>query len=302
MNVVMVSKGTINRELIQRIKEAIPPLPHIIKNIVNFTYYEEVSVDKLAEEITKEPELAGEILKFINSNVFSLVRVNSLQHAIVVLGTYNIARMSIAFWVKKLMGEKILEGYLQRKNELAIQSFVGAYATKRLCSLIAPALEYTAFTASALRNVGKMISDSYVFLTRKDIVSEMFKGKSLVEAEESIFGISFPEINYIVAESWGLGDELRIPIRYFKRPETLPPDVSTDIKLITYAVHLGDIVAQMSGIGASFDNIIDRFSRNTFIVLKIDETTIENLLAELCARADLILSEFFGAELKEIGK
>ncbi len=280
-------------KIIEGLRERIPPLPGVLKSIINLTMYEDVSVSKIAEEIAKEPELAGEILSFANSRLFSVLPASSLEHAICLLGTYNISRIAIAFWAKKLQSQKSLLGYSQRKNELAIQSFVGAYASKRICDLKLPSYSPVCFAAATLRNMGKIILDFYIFSEKQDIISQIFSGRDMREAEEAVLGLSFPEINYIIAENWGLPDDIKIPVRFFKKPDSLPNSVPDYIKLITYVVHVGDMISQMTGVGVGFDNMLDRFSKEAYTVLRIDEDIIEAILSETFMKIDSIVDEFF---------
>lgn len=282
----------VRKKVIAELVDKIPPLPWILKNVINLSFYEEVPISKIAEEISKDPDLAGGILRFANSRLFSIQKVSTIEHAIILLGTKNIARIAIAFWVKRLQ-DKNLVGYLHRKNELAIQSFVGAYATKRVCDFSEPSISQVAFAGAVLRNIGKLFLDFFVYSSREGILSQLYEGQDMVEAENEVLGISFPEVSYLVAQTWELPDDIKIPLRYFKKPDLLPKDTPQFIREITYAIHVGDIIAQMTGVGAGFDNMLEKFSKRSFEVLKIDDEVISAILSETFVKVELIIDEFF---------
>ena len=279
-------------KILSEIEKKIPPLPHVIRNIINLTMYEEVSVQKLAEEIAKEPNLVADIMRYINSRTFSTIRVSSLETAIVFLGVYNIARLTLAFWIKRLQ-ETELKGYIYKKAELALQSFIGGYTSKRIAEISFPHLSQNAFAVASMRNIGKIILDFYVFLEKKEMLRSVLSGKDMREAEEEILGISHQEVNYLIAEAWNLPDDIKIPIRYFKSPHLLPNDTPDYIKNLTFIVHVGDIIAQMTGVGAGFDNMVEKFSKKSFDVLKIKESDIEMIFYETFLKVETISEEFF---------
>jgi hypothetical protein len=92
---------------------------------------------------------------------------------------------------------------------------------------------------------------------------------------------------------WGLPDDIKIPLRYFKKPDFLPSNTPEFIRYITYAVHVGDIISQMTGVGAGFDNMVQKFSKKSFDVLKIDDEVISVILSETFSKVEVIIDEFF---------
>lgn len=289
----------IRENILKEIENKVPALPEVIRNLLNVHFYVDMPVSKIAEEIGKDPNLAAEIMRFANSRLFSVLRVVSLEHAIVVLGVHSISRIALAFWVKRLEESRDLIGYNQRKRDIALQSFIGAYASKRLADIVEPFLAMPAFTSAAIRSIGRLVLDMYLYAQKNHLIHQIYSGFDPQTAEEEILGISFPEATYIICDSWNIPNDIKIPCRYFKNPDNLPEETPPIIRKLTYIVHVGDIVAQMTGVGAGFDNMIERFSRKTYSVLKIDERIIENLFYETFVRTERIIEEFFTeADLK----
>lgn len=278
-------------EILRNFESKVPPLPEVIKNLLNIQYYSDTPVWKIAEDIAKDPNLALEVLKFANSSLFSALKVTSLEHAIVVLGVYSVARICLAFWVKRLQESQDLTGYRQKKRDIVLQSFVGAYASKRIADIVDPFLSMSSFAAAAVRSIGRLAIDSYVYAKKNDIIKDIYGGNEPTIAEEKILGISFTEATYLIAKSWGIPDDIKIPCRYFRNPDRLGDDVNPVIRKITYIVHVGDIIAQMTGAGAGFDNMIERFSRRSLHILKIDERLIEAIFYETFVRTERIIEE-----------
>jgi len=286
-------------EILEKVVRAMPPLPSIIKNLLNHTFYEEVSISEVVQDIGKDPNLAGEIMRLVNSQSFSLIRVSTLEHAVILLGVKNVFRIAIAMWVKNI-GDTYLPGYQQKKGELSFNSFIGGYASKRIAEVSYPSLSYIAFSAAVLRNIGKIAIDQLILNKKSEIIQEIFKGKSEIEVEEEILGITFTDANYMIAEAWNLPEELKIPMKFFKTPHLVPEDIPEYIKFTTYIVHVGDVISQMVGIGGGFDNLVERFSRKSFDVLKISEKHIEMIFTETFMKAEQIISEFFGEQQRSL--
>jgi HD-like signal output (HDOD) protein len=286
-------------EILERVVRAMPPLPSIIKNLLNYTFYEEVSISEVVQDIGKDPNLAGEIMRLVNSQSFSLIRVSTLEHAVIFLGVKNVFRIAIAMWVKNI-GDTYLPGYQQKKGELSFNSFIGGYASKRVAEVSYPSLSYIAFSAAVLRNIGKIAIDQLILNKKSEIIQEIFKGKSEIEVEEEILGTTFTDANYMIAEAWNLPEELKIPMKFFKTPHLVPEDIPEYIKFTTYIVHVGDVISQMVGIGGGFDNLVERFSRKSFNVLKISEKHIEMIFTETFMKAEQIISEFFGEQQRSL--
>jgi HD-like signal output (HDOD) protein len=281
--------------ILEKAVSKMPPLPSIIKNLLNYAFYETVPVSQIVEDIGKDPTLAGQILKFANSQLLSPIRVSTLEHAIVLLGTKNVFRIAIALWAKNI-GDTYLPGYQQKKGELSLNSFIGGYASKRIAEVSYPSVSYLAFSAAVLRNIGKIAIDQIVLHKKSEIIQEIFKGKSAIEVEEEILGITFTDANYMVAQVWNLPEELKIPMKFFKTPHLVPDDIPEYIKFTTYIVHVGDVISQMVGIGSSFDNLVERFSKKSFDILKISEKYIEMIFTETFLKTEQILYEFFGED------
>jgi HD-like signal output (HDOD) protein len=281
--------------ILEKAVSKMPPLPSIIKNLLNYAFYETVPVSQIVEDIGKDPTLAGQILKFANSQLLSPIRVSTLEHAIVLLGTKNVFRIAIALWAKNI-GDTYLPGYQQKKGELSLNSFIGGYASKRVAEVSCPSVSYLAFSAAVLRNIGKIAIDQIVLHKKSEIIQEIFKGKSAIEVEEEILGITFTDANYMVAQVWNLPEELKIPMKFFKTPHLVPDDIPEYIKFTTYIVHVGDVISQMVGIGSSFDNLVERFSKKSFDILKISEKYIEMIFTETFLKTEQILHEFFGED------
>lgn len=291
------SELQIRETILKELESRIPALPEVIRNLLNINYYAETPVTKIAEEIAKDPNLAGEIMRFANSRLFSVLKVTSLEHAIVVLGVHSVSRIALAFWVKRLEESKDLVGYVQKKRDIALQSFVGAYASKRIADITDPFLSTQAFASAAIRSVGRLVIDLHVYAQRNNIIQQVYSGHDPQTAEEKLLGISFPEATYIICKIWNLPDDIKIPCRYFKNPDSLPQNIHPVIKKLTHIVHVGDIIAQMTGAGAGFDNMIERFSKRSLQVLKIDERIIEDIFYETFLRTERIVEEFFGENL-----
>jgi HD-like signal output (HDOD) protein len=283
-------KGDIR--VIEKVISKIPPIPSVFVTIMKLLRTDTHSPYRIAEEIAKDTVLAADVLKVVNSPLYGFQRrISSLEHAIVILGSRTISKLAIAAWAKRFQQIE-LRGYGHARGALAYQSMVGGYAARKVAESVAlKFLEETIFTAAVVRNIGKVILDSFVKDKYRDIMKRVENGKPFNIAEAEAIGVDQAEIGYLLAEKWFFPKEISLTIKYFHNPSEYTGDER--VEKIIISVHIADRVAMLVGEGSGRDNMLYIVDRNALGRIGIKEDDVERICVDTLLACDKIKEEFF---------
>ena len=274
--------------------EKMPSLPQVIINIQNMLRDETTPAKRLALELTKDPILAAETLRIVNSPLYGFItQVTSLEQAVVILGTKTISRLVTVAWSKRIMmGEQ--KGYGQQRGENAVSSLIGGYAAKKVAEISGlRTISDIIFTSAVLRNIGKIALDALL----KDRITQIFEKvrqdrKPFWIVEREIFGFDHSELGYMIAQKWNLPKEICLTIRYFHWPSSFKGE-NIILKIISCA-HIGDTISMMVGDSSSRDSMLYQFDTNTFSILGIKEEDFYSIAQDTASSVEDIKTEIYG--------
>lgn len=284
---VDISKGILDEAL-----KKLPPIPAVLSKLIHMFEQPSASASTIAEELAKDPVLASDVLRVVNSPLYGFEKqILSLEHAVVILGADAITRLVIAAWAKKIQ-EVELKGYMQERGALAYQSMLGGYAARKVAETAALTfLTDVIFTAAVIRNIGKVALDAVVFSKINEVMKEVRAGKAFDRAEKSVFGVNHAEVGYILVERWSFPRELSLTIKHFHRPSEFKGNER--ILKIVSCVHVGDRIATLVGEGTGIDGMLYSIDSVALRVLNIGEENIEKIFVETVLVADKVKEEFF---------
>lgn len=293
-------------ELLGKIKSctSLPTLPAIAVQVLELTQKEEVDLNQIAATITKDPALAGKILKTVNSSFYGRAHaVSTVSHALVILGLQSVKTLVLGFSLVTSLTKDRTKGFDHMRYWR--RSIYAATAARLLSSKVGFVQQEEAFLATLLADIGvlvlnKILGESY------DQVIQASGGShgKLAAAEQAALGASHAEVGAYLAESWKLPPLLVVPIRAHHAPAA-----ADDAQLIK----LSEIVGAA---GRCADVFVDKTPAEAIVevrkVLKsafgIDEAAADVLLAEIGNRTREIAPLFeinlgntfdFGAILKQ---
>jgi HD-like signal output (HDOD) protein len=91
------------RERALRVIGELPPFSPILNRLMASLAQEDVSFAKIADLIEKDTAVAGNILKMVNSALYSLPgRVNSVRHAVSLLGVNTLRNATLGMSVSRM--------------------------------------------------------------------------------------------------------------------------------------------------------------------------------------------------------
>lgn len=165
---------------------------------------------EIVQVIETDPLMTVKILKVINSPFYGLVqKISSVQRAVVHLGINTIKNLALSV---------AAIGVLPTKNQAGFDThafLLHSLTTAALCKLLADRLKVPLtqssdyFVAGLLHDFGKIVFAEFIPTTYKQVLDAANEqGINLFQAELDILGTDHSQAGKLLAEHWGLADEL----------------------------------------------------------------------------------------------
>jgi putative nucleotidyltransferase with HDIG domain len=264
--------------------EELRPIPQITHKVLSIVEDPLSSTSDLAEVILYDQVITATILKMCNSAYFALPRkIDSIQQAITYLGMDQIVDMAILkMGCEHLKQEQV--GYDLEEGELWKHSVASALIARNMAEMKQLKSKHAIFTASLLKDIGKVILNKHVAESFKEIDRLVRSGGlSFREAEKAVIGIDHAEIGGFVAHKWHFSSRMIEMVRNHHLAEKhSEDDVDSAI------VYLADILCMMMGIGVGSDGLAYRFRLDALETLNFSEKDLQHLIAS------------FGADLRQV--
>ena len=133
----------------------LPTLPSIAMRILNAVRNRKTGLKELGEILATDPALSAEVLRAINSSVYSLPnKITSVPHAVNLLGSQTVKSLTLSFSLVNNLRSK-------ESNEFDYINFwrtslIGAVAAKILAEKILPIFVEDAFFQGLVHNIGTL--------------------------------------------------------------------------------------------------------------------------------------------------
>jgi len=231
----------IEEQYIKNVEE-LPSCPDIALEVLMIAQDVECNFQKLADKINRDPNLTANMLRMANSVIYGYMKkISSVKDMIVRLGLENVKLIAITSASSALL-KPSKEAYGLAYGALWRHS----YATAILASIIGRYAKVennaTLYTAALLHDVGKVILDRPLqieILKREPPEREM----KFVDFEDYILHTNHAKVGMALLESWGLPDEICIPVGYHHiRDMPVQADMNTKI------VYLANLLIENMGI------------------------------------------------------
>jgi len=230
--------------------DRMPSLPTSVAKVLEICNSPQTSPADLNRVISVDPVLMGKVMKLINSAYYGLNQeITSLVRAIIMLGLNTVKNLALSTAVLGTIGKSSeskalnMEGFWRHSLCVGVTTkLIGRQrnADKNILE------EY--FIAGLLHDVGKIplnnrLPDRYV-----DVLAFSDRDKqSLHRVEEEVLGLDHSEVGLMIAENWGLSQEIKDAIAYHHRVS----EYDGPHKDIVYSVVLSNFFASDSEIGFS---------------------------------------------------
>ena len=263
------------KTVVDRIEE-LPTLPQVAAKIMRLIDDPNSSAQDVHRVMSRDPALAGKMLKLVNSAFYGLPhKVSNLNQAIVLLGFNTIKSLALSVSVFGVFGKG--KGSTKFDRDRFWRHAVGSACIYRVLARKGKAVDpETAFVAGLLHDIGKLVLDQYAAPELAKILEEAeFRKCAFVEAERSLFGTDHSAIGGWLAEKWGFPEVLMHWVRDHHQAglEVQQPSIAISV--------FADYLCKVKGIAASGSYEPAILNKDAWACLKLDKTDLPPIIQEV---------------------
>jgi len=237
-------------EIIAKAK-ALPQMPSVVQRIMAYLGKQDADVNELAKLIEYDPGLTVNVLRMANSALFGgCGQIATVRDALFRLGMKRVYQMVIATGIAP-RAKGAVKGYGLAPGDLLRHSVAVATGAERLAQALALQAPPHTFTAGLLSNIGKTVLGEFLAVDAAPIMERAAQDTiSFEQAERRYLGIDHAELGALLLEHWSLPPAIVLCVRWRLDPCSAPVhDLGLDL------IHLGHVMATMSGIGGGEDGL-----------------------------------------------
>jgi putative nucleotidyltransferase with HDIG domain len=223
--------------------EMLPQLPGSALRVMKLAQDLESPSHRLVEAIGSDPILTARILRAVNSPMYALARhVTSLPTAVNSLGSRAIQDLVMSYAAadtfNRSSGDSLAERALWR------HSVAVGVAAREICKTIRRRGDAEkAFLYGLLHDIGTlgMLRHSPKFASSLRSASDI---DERLDFERSIFGATHEQVGALIANRWGLGNELAGVLAFHHHPRQAKQNY-----VLTLVINAADMLASANGMG-----------------------------------------------------
>ncbi|RMD81172.1 MAG: HDOD domain-containing protein [Lentisphaerae bacterium] len=268
-------QNMIREQVLQKITE-VPALPTAATQVLQAIQDPDVDITKLVRIIELDQSLTSNLLKLVNSALFSAGRkIGSVKEAVTRLGLRQISRLVVASAIAPMTNIEIV-GYDLEPGLLWRHSIRVAFAVNHLSDILSFPHDDEAFTAGILHDIGKIILGTFLQINAQKIIEHAY-GEiiSFDQAERELLGIDHAETGAALLRHWQIPESIVKPVAEHHHPPTENGSRLCDL------IHVADGYCLLSGDGFGLDGLHYRIDPHAINRLGIRERDIELLLTRL---------------------
>jgi HD-like signal output (HDOD) protein len=203
-------------------------LPDVVMEILEMAAKDEISIDSLSNTISRDPALAGRLLKIANSPFYGLTNtINNIHQAVMVLGITTVKCLALS---AAIFNCGKIKGTFGINISTIYTNIISVAITSRK---IAMACNYPtpedAFTCGLFQDVGLLYFLHHHPENYGSVINNTKKSGSLFEEEKKIFGITHHDVGKIIAQKWRLPQHIITGIGEHNNPGNKSSDRFEDI-------------------------------------------------------------------------
>lgn len=268
----MVKNEKLLNEIIKQ-SEVLTPMPEVAKRALWIMNEPTFNMKELGEILATDQAIASTLLRWANSPYFGLVSpVTTVPQAVAYLGENTVRNLVLTGALSTYM-DRPVPGYYLDRGELWKHSVGVAIASRMITEKFGKQLSEQAYTAGLLCDIGKLAFEN---MLRGIRIGEQWDGKPFQEIEDHYFGINHADLGAELAHRWGLPMILQDAIHFHHTPTHANMEA-----VLPSAVHLGDAMIMMLGIGIGRDGLQYSIDPIAMERLSIPNTDLENILMRL---------------------
>lgn len=246
----------------------IPSLPEIFYQLVEIIDDPDTNLSDIANVIAKDTALSARLLRIANSAMFSFPnRINTISHAITVIGTNQIRELVLATSVIsafKGISSEFLDMESFWRHSIACGIAARAIATLQR----APNIEQF-YVLGLLHDIGLLLSVTLIPDKAKIVLTRCRDGELLYRVEREVLGFNHGGLGTALLKTWHLPDAVQEPVGCHHSPTiaTLYPEA-------TAIVHIAEILVQGLSLGDSGEHWVSPLDQKAWRILSLPEGSI----------------------------
>lgn len=267
----------------------LPTMPEVLVRLNEVMANPEAAADDVAKVVGKDPAVATNMLRIVNSAYYGLqVRVSSVSLAVSVMGFNMTRKVALKAAVLSVFGKK--RDKQQHFDPLAFwrhSIFTGVAA--RMLGSVSPVFADShaedLYICGLLHDIGKIImlekaAPKYLPMLAKS--AQLHRPE--LDTEQDEFGFTHADVGSVLAIKWFLPEDLTIAIRYHHAPSRDPFHRS-----LSSLIHLADHLAWSAGSPSTLGTPRPQLEHEVYDQVGLDPQRVEDLLPQI--QEDFVASE-----------
>ena len=200
--------------------DRLPPFSPILNRLLATMAKDDVSFANLAELIEKDTVLAGNVLRLVNSALYSFQgTVNSVRHAVAILGLNKLRNVALSMSISRMWTQ------VRTPPGWSVACFnMHSVATAVLADLLSQQVDVPypegGFVAGLLHDIGKLVIAVSLPAEYATIVELLKQGdRTATECELEVTGMSHAELSGAVLARWNLPEPIQEAAMFHHSPE-----------------------------------------------------------------------------------
>jgi HD-like signal output (HDOD) protein len=273
------------KRILQTVKD-LPPMTQTTLKANEIIKDPNAGFEDLANVLEMDQAIATRVLRMANSSYYGMSgTVSSIKHASTILGLEVLEELIAMAWSSKALGDR-MEGYGLETGDLWQHSLAVAFGSQIIAALKNPGMANDAFSAGLIHDVGKLVLDPYV-TERKDLFATFLADgmESFLRAEKEILGFDHGEIASDLCMNWHVPQNLATAIRYHHCP------AASNGNQLAYIVHMADVIALMSGMGAGIDGMQYQMDQEVMTALGMTSDDMTTIMIQIVEAVQKIATD-----------
>lgn len=263
------------RDVVDTAKD-LPTLSSVVHRLHEMIRNPNNSAADIGQLIAQDVALASTTLKLVNSAFYGLSqKVNSVTHAIVILGFNKVKNIALAASILKAF-----ENCKSTDFDYAgfwEHSIGTATAAEVLARSLRSSYADEAFISGLLHDQGKLILVQY-------FPEEFRRVRTLIDtnritmhkAEQEVMGFDHSLVGTWLAEKWKFPEHLSLAIRMHHKP-----GMARQHNELIQIVHTADILCRALNIGNGGDPFISELDTHSWAQMNLSERRVDELLNDI---------------------
>ncbi len=250
----------------------LPPMSNVVLKIMTLLQNPSVSIQEVANEISKDPVITASIIKLSNSAYYRASKpIRTVSESLMTLGIKTVKEIVLLTATKKILN-KDLTSYQLDAEAMWLHSLIVAELSARISIAKKTNIPRDlAFTSGLLHDIGKVILAQFFpmkMIEIKNAVKDSFR--AFTDIEKEFLGYDHQEVGRKALETWNFPEELKEVVSCHHNF-----DDSKKFPKLVACVHVANHLAVISGIGIDIGGLSHEISKPALDLLGITDQELE---------------------------